>query len=172
MTETDAQTEQPKPTKTGWKKAGVHTATLPSGYHVSFHLPNLGQLIKSGDIPNDLIDAAIEFQSLSQSAEAEGERPKITPDMLEKSHDWVCWIIPKMLVEPKITAEDVPELPSEDTDMLAAFAARVTDMDAIGHHIGGLDTNAAFRKFRGLTTIDEIVEELRGDRETAAKAVA
>lgn len=158
MTDT-SETQGRKPAKTaaGWKKAKVHEdVTLPSGFTVDIQLPNIGQLLKSGDIPNPLIESAIEFQGAAR------ESNKITKEMLEDSFEWVCWIIPRTVVSPKIEADDVADLPPEDLDMLAAFVARATDLDAVGHHLGGLDTNADFRRFRDLNTIDEIYEGLRG----------
>lgn len=153
MTPTDTPTK-PTKTKTGWKKQGLHEdVTLPSGMQVDIRLPNLSQLLKSGGIPNDLVDAAIEFHSAE----------KVTREMLEDSFDFVCYILPQTLVAPKITEEDVRngEVPSEDIDMLAAFISRTTDIDAVGHHLGGLESNEHFRRFRGLLTVDEITENLR-----------
>lgn len=155
MTKTDAQTDEGalKPiSKTAWKKVKTHTATLPSGAVVKLTLPNLGALLKSGNIPNELVDAAIGFQ----------QAEKITREMLEESFEWVAFILPRTVVEPTITEEEVrnDELPSQDLEMLAAFVARTLDIDAVGHHLGGLETNRDFRRFRDLLTIDEIAEGL------------
>jgi hypothetical protein len=62
-----------------------------------------------------------------------------------------------MLVTPKITEDDIDDLPIEDVEMLAGFAMRTNDIDAIGHHLGGLETHRRFRELRGLLTIDEVV---------------
>jgi len=45
--------------------------------------------------------------------------------------------------------------------MIAGFIARATDLDAVGKHLGGLHTNASFRRFRNLLTTEEIAEDLR-----------
>lgn len=145
---------EPKKTKTEWGSRKTHKDVhLPSGMVVDIELPNLGLLIKSGEIPNPLIDSAIEFGA--------GQEP--SREALEQSWDFVSWIIPRTVVNPKITQEDVENglIPAEDLDLLAAFISRATDLDAVGNHLGGLQTNAQFRRFRNLLTPDEIAAELR-----------
>jgi hypothetical protein len=141
-------------TKAAWTKKGIHeNVTLPSGMEVDIRLPNLSQLIKAGEIPNPLIDAAISFQTAET----------VTREMLEQSFDFAVWILPRTVINPEITEEDVRngEIPAEDIDLLAAFVARTTDLDAVGNHLGGLESNAAFRRFRQLENVDEIAERLR-----------
>lgn len=152
MTDTEAKPTERK-TKTGWKARKVHKdVRLPSGQLVDITLPNLSQLLKAGEIPNALVDAAIEFHSATE----------ISREMLEESFDFLCWAIPRTVVSPEITSEDVRdgEIPAEDIDLLAAFVARTSDMDAVGHHLGGLETNQDFRRFRGIRTIDEALADL------------
>jgi hypothetical protein len=64
------------------------------------------------------------------------------------------------VVEPKITIDDVPELPYEDIEMLAELATRQRDLDAVGNHIGGLHEVEAFRTFRGLGAADSPLANL------------
>lgn len=143
-------TDTPKHTTKGnWKKAGVHEGvTLPSGAVVSIRLPNLPKLIKSGQLPNDLIEAAIEVRDAS----------KITREMLEESWEYTRWIVPRTVVAPEITEEDVDNdvVPPEDLELIVAFAGRQTDTDAVGHHLAGLEKNADWRRFRGRLSLDEI----------------
>ena len=49
-----------KVSKTGWKNSRRHTITLPSSAEVDVEIPNLPQLIKTGQIPNNLVDAALD----------------------------------------------------------------------------------------------------------------
>lgn len=144
--------------KTGWKKRKVHEGvTLPSGAVVDIRLPNLAQLIKSGEIPNQLIDEALEQRN----------QDKITRETLEKTWAFTRFIVPRTLVKPEISDEDVEDLPIQDVEMLAAFATRSLDIDAVGHHLGGLETVQSFRSHRGLITLDEIVGDLSGSGEAA-----
>lgn len=150
----DPQT-RPAKTKKAWSAKRVHEdVTLPSGQLVDIRLPNLNKMLKSGDIPNPLADAAIEFAN-SQSQE-------VTREILESSFEFACFIVPQAVVAPEISSEDVANdvIPPEDLDMLAGFIARTLDMDAVGHHLGGLETNKDFRTFRGITNLDEVLSDL------------
>lgn len=154
----------PEKTKTlaGLKKRAVHEdVTLPSGAVVDIKLPNLPSMVESGAIPNDLIESAL----AQQSAE------KLTVDILKHTWDWTVFIIPRMLVTPKINtdrdaakiADDVREIDAADTQLLLDFAARRTDMDAVGHQLGGLETQRSFREHRGILSLDEALGGVSGD---------
>lgn len=136
--------EQPKDAA-GWKARAVHYATLPSGTIVSFTLPNIAYLIKTGKMPNPLVDSAIKLQNAKQ----------VTREILEDTWDFAEWVIPEMVRAPSIDDADLPELPAEDIEMLAAFANRSIDTDAVGHQLGGLETVKSFREARGIFTSDE-----------------
>jgi hypothetical protein len=150
MTEAKSETPKPKPgTKTAWAKKGVHEGvTLPSGMVVTIKLPNLPAMLKADTVPNDLIDQAISFQSATE----------VTPQMLKDQWDFIKWIVPITVAEPTITEDEVADLPAEDVDMVAGFASRTIDVDAIGHHLGGLETSDAWRRFRGQLDLSEILE--------------
>lgn len=141
MSETSPTTKTKATSKSTWKQANVHTGvTLPSGTIVDITIPSLPKLIKAGQVPNHLIDIAVE----------QGSSDKIDREVLEQTWEFTCFIIPEMLVNPKITAEDVGDLPALDLEMLIGFASRVTDLDAVGHQLGGLETQDSFRNVRGL----------------------
>jgi hypothetical protein len=130
--------------KAAWKKKSTHTVTLPSSAVVTITIPSLAKLIKTGQIPNTLVDAAIGVQ----------ERRKVTRDDIEREWEFTTWLIPIMVVDPEVSAEDVADLPWPDIEMLVGFASRNNDMDAVGHQLGGLETQAKFRDFRGIITTD------------------
>jgi hypothetical protein len=133
-----------------WKKSRVHeNVTLPSGFQVDITIPNLATLITSGELPNPLVDAAL------QNLKPQQEDGSINREALEKSWDFIKFIVPRMLVSPTVTPDDVDDLPIEDVEMLAGFATRSNDIDAVGHHLGGLETHRSFRELRGLLTLDE-----------------
>lgn len=133
-------------TKTGWVKSKVHEdITLPSGFKVDIELPNIPSLIKAGALPNELVEVATKAAVTND----------IPEDMFEKMDDFNNYLVSVTVVNPKITPEDVKDLPSEDIDMLVGFATRTRDMDAVGHHIAGLETIKSFREFRGLTPSSE-----------------
>lgn len=121
------------------KKRAVHRGVyLPSGGIVDLKIPNLALLIKTGALPNPLIEAALGTQNVDT----------VTREMIEENWDYTEFIIPEMLVVPEITAEDVRDLDALDIELLSNIAARRTDTDAIGRQLGGLDTQEAFRDFR------------------------
>lgn len=154
--ETQTKTDQPAAkSKEAWFAAKVHEdVKLPSGNEVDIQIPNLPKMLKAGDVPNDLIDAAIQFEQTSESDDV--------VEAVKRQQDFIEWIVPLTVVNPAITAEDVAEdrLPAEDVAMLAQFAARVRDTDAVGNHIGGLHTNREWRRFRGRPDFDEAPEVL------------
>lgn len=145
-------------TAAGLKKRAVHKdVTLPSGAIVDIKLPNLSQMIKAQTLPNDLVEAALK----QQVQPGEGEEPKmLTREDLEQDWDFVEFIVPLVLHTPKVKTEDVADLDPMDVTMLANFAARRTDIDAVGHQLGGLDTQASFRQHRGFFDIDSALANL------------
>lgn len=121
------------------KARAIHKGvTLPSGAIVDIKLPNLSLMIKSGVLPNDLVEAALKTQNTQE----------VTRELIEENWTYTVFILPRVLVEPEITEEDVPDLDALDIELLSNLAARRTDTDAIGRQLGGLDTQEAFRKFR------------------------
>lgn len=133
--------------KDAWSKRGVHeNVVLPSGAVVSIKLPNLGQLVKAGTIPNALLEQALETQNAKE----------VTAELIEQNFEYATIIVPLTVVDPVIESADVESglIPAEDVELIVAFAARVTDMDATNRHIGGLDTVQSFRDSRGIFTLD------------------
>jgi hypothetical protein len=134
-----------------WKKATVHEGvTLPSGSVVDISVPNLVTMISSGELPNPLIDEAMKAQGGGPE-----ESKELSVETLKDTWSFIRYIVPKMLVHPTISEQDVDDLPVEDVEMLAGFATRRNDIDAVGHHLGGLETHRRFRELRGLLTLDE-----------------
>lgn len=133
-------------TKTSWKKAAVHEGvTLPSGTVVSIRLPNLSLMMKTGQLPNGLIESAIKQMEMASSS-----NPTITPEMIEQQWDFYSFLVSKTVVEPAISQDEVADIPAEDIEMLVEFATRQRDMDAVYRHLSGLETQESFRQFRGL----------------------
>jgi hypothetical protein len=163
MPETPVQTDERGPEKVttvaALKKRAVHKdVTLPSGAVVDIKLPNLSQMIKANTLPNELVDAALRQQV--QPGENAKEPKPLTREDLEQDWDFVEFIVPLTLHTPKVKAEDVADLDPSDVTMIANFAARRTDIDAIGCQLGGLDTVASFRKHRGFFDFDAAVADL------------
>jgi hypothetical protein len=135
--------------KSAWKKANSHTITLPSSKVVTIKLPNLPEMIKGGSFPNALIPIAVKRI----------QEEEITADKIKELADYHRFLIHKMLLSPTVEEEDVPDLPPADIDMLISIANRERDMDAVGHHLSGLETVDSFKRFRG---IDSSSEDLLG----------
>lgn len=137
-------------TVAAWKKAAVHEITLPSGMVVKIKIPDLPALIKTGQIPNNLIDAALT---------AVQGTTKVDRDFVIQQGEFVNKIVALTVVEPAVTEEEAAEVPVEDRELIAEIASRQRDLDALGHHISGLHTNKDFRTFRGLGPGDSNVED-------------
>lgn len=136
------------PTLAAWKKAGVHEVFLASGFTVTIKLPNLPELVSAGEFPNHLVETAIKVASSNP------DEQKITAEDIKAQAEFYRELVSRTLVEPSVTPADVAELPFEDVELLAAIATRQRDVDALGHHIAGLDKNEDWRKFRGIDYLD------------------
>jgi hypothetical protein len=140
------ENEVKKPaTLAAWKKSKFHTVTLASGAVVDIKIPNLPELVSAGEFPNHLVEVAINV--------ATGDS-KVTPEEIKSQAEFYRNLITKTVVSPELTLDDVKELPFEDIELLSAIATRQRDVDALGHHIAGLDESADWRKFRGIDYID------------------
>ena len=135
----------------GWKKNAVHTPLLPSGSRVKLKIPDLPRLIETGKIPNHLLDAALGVAS-------NGEDTKPSKELITQQREFTDTLVMLTVVEPKLTEEDMDDIPYEDKEMIVAFATRQRDLDAEGEHLAGLTTSAKFRKFRYLGEFDPAVE--------------
>lgn len=138
-------------TLAGWKKAKNHLITCPSGTQVTITLPDIPALIEAGTIPNHLVEAAI--------GAVKGTTTIDRQFVIEQA-DFVNRIVALSVVEPKLTDADVKDVPVEDRELIAEIATRQRDLDALGHHIGGLHEDRDFRRFRGLDGLDAALEGL------------
>lgn len=139
--------------KSAWKKAGVHTVTLPSGAVVDIRIPNLAQMAQAGELDNDLLQYAV--PNLPTDADEE-PTPEQKKENLTKLANFHQWLVSKTLVSPALSPDEVKEtVPTPDLEVLVELASRRRDMDVVGHHIGGLEVSAEFRKFRGIESGDE-----------------
>lgn len=125
-----------------WKKNKTHTITLPSATVVDIAIPDLPTLVKTGVIPNELVDIAIGV--------AQGR--KVTRDDIVQQSDFYNKLCAITVKSPPASEEDFASgvLPFEDKEMLVEIATRQRDLDAIGHHVGGLEKVEEFRTFRNL----------------------
>lgn len=136
--------------KAQWIKNRTHDITLPSGTEVQIELPNLGEMIKGGELSNKLV----------QIATKKINREDINVDLISQLADFNRFLVAKTVVNPKVEETDVPSLPPEDIDLIVALANRERDVDAVGHQLAGLESDAAFRKFRRFDSSDEDLQSL------------
>lgn len=139
-----------KTTLAAWKKAGIHTITLSSGTEVDIRIPNLPELVSAGEFPNGLVETAIKVATQDPT----DPRNKITADDIKSQAEFYRELLSRTLVEPKVSPEDVKDIPFEDVELLVSIATRQRDVDALGDHIAGLDSNEKWRKFRGIDYLD------------------
>lgn len=137
-------------TAAAWKTAKRHTVTLPSSAVVEIEIPDLPQLVKAGQIPNELVEVAIGAAASN----------KVTKEDVGLYADFANKLVSLTVVNPKVTEEEAAAaLPFEDKEMIVDFATRKIDMDAVGHHLGGLEKSKDFRSFRGIFRLDEDVAD-------------
>lgn len=160
-------------TKSRWTKAndvGPHLAVLPSGLspdgnheYVKFVIPDAGQLLRTGRIPNHLREAAIVFTShpdgtdelmreLVIQAAFRGPGQDTLTNVINAGHDLAHVLVAEMVIEPEITAEEVANgvIPELDVRMLLEFAERLRNIDAAGNELPIItqDEWATFRRKR------------------------
>jgi len=116
---------------------------------VDIQIPDLAELAKSGQLDNELIQYAIPDAPAADAPEEPSvEEKKANLTKLANFHDWLVSIT---VVSPKLTPEEVADVvPTTDKEVLIEFATRRRDIDVVGHHLGGLEGSAEFRKFRGI----------------------
>jgi hypothetical protein len=134
-----------------WTKAKRHTITRPSGTKVEVEIPDLPALVKTGTIPNELVDVAIGVVQGKQ---------EITREDIVKQADFYNKLVAMTVISPSITEEQVTAgaIPFEDKELIVEIATRQRDIDAIGHHISGLERVKEWRTFRGVDHVYESVE--------------
>jgi len=133
-----------KPTSLAqWKKNKTHTITLPSSTVVEIEVPDLPGLVKTGQIPNELVDMAIKV--------AAGKRDVTREDIVQQA-DFFNKLCVLTVKAPTVTEEDFSSgaIPFEDKEMIVEIATRQRDLDAVGHHLAGLESVKEWRSFRGL----------------------
>lgn len=135
-------------TKEAWSAAKTHTVTLPSGFEIDMQIPNLPLLIKTGQIPNHLIDAALGAMQAEE----------ITREMVEQQADFYDKLVAISVVDPIIAEEEVKDLPFEDVDLIVDLATRQRDVDAMGRHLGGLHKSEEWKSFRRGDSLDPALD--------------
>ena len=125
-----------------WKANKRHCITLPSNTVVELEIPDLPSLVKTGTIPNELVDIAIGV--------AQGK--KITKEDIEQQADFYNKLCAITVKSPAVTEEEFAAgaIPFEDKEMIVEIATRQRDIDAIGHQLAGLEKVRDWRSFRGL----------------------
>jgi hypothetical protein len=136
-----------------WEDVGVHTVLCPSGARVKIRVPDLPAIIESGELPQDLLDAA-----LGVAGGKSDEKP--TAELIAKERAFTDFLVAKTVVAPTLTPETAKRVPYEDKEMIVAIATRRRDLDAEGEHIAGLTKSEKFRRFRRLGEFDPALEGL------------
>lgn len=133
-----------------WKKLKTHPITLPSSAVVDIEIPDLPNLVKTGAIPNELVDVAIGV--------ANGK--KVTREDIIQQADFYNKLCAITVKNPAVSEDDFASgaVPFEDKELIVELATRQRDLDAVGHHIGGLEKVSAWRSFRGISDSYEDVE--------------
>jgi hypothetical protein len=115
---------------------------------VKFSVPDSGALLRSGKLPEDLREAAVIFTShpdgtdelmreLVITAAIRGPGQDTLARMIQAGNDLTPHLISEMLVQPKVTSEEVAAgvLPPLDVKMLLEFADRRRSVDAAGNEL-------------------------------------
>lgn len=147
--EVDGVIQKPQ-TAAAWKKAKYHSVVLASGSEIELSIPNLPVLAKTGQIPNDLISAAVGVIS--------GET-QITPELLAEQADFAAKLVSIAVHSPKVKEDEVNDLPYEDIELIVEIATRQRDVDALGRQIAGLHKSKEWLDFRaklsGFTAVED-----------------
>jgi hypothetical protein len=143
-----------------WKKRRSHHIQVDSGAWVDILFQDLGKLIQGDAVPKELTQIALQ-QSLApgeavrkifEQIEA-GETEK-TMELARQLDDLDKWMVSESVVKPKLTREDVDELPPGDVEMLCDIIGRRRKTDARGVFLGVVPLDL-FTTFRDLHQGDE-----------------
>jgi len=152
----EAQAERSNGSKTlsAWKKRREHhNVTLDSGMEVDIIFLDLGKLIQGDAVPKELQQVALQ-QSLAPGEavrkifeQVEKGDTEETLKLAQQLDDLDKWMVSESVVKPKLTREDVDELPPGDVEMLCDIIGRRRKTDAKGVFLGvvPLDLFATFR---------------------------
>lgn len=137
--------------KTAWKQrndAGPHTAVFPSGARLTFRIPDDSALLRAGRLRDELRATALlcaghfggaegYMQDMVTHAMLDAEREQKVAQTIEHGIEIQHELVAEMLVEPKVTAEEVGrgDFPAMDIRMLLEFAERRRDTDAAGNRL-------------------------------------
>jgi hypothetical protein len=144
----ETATETKSSTLNRWKQKGKpQSITLPSGEKVKIAVPDVPELLRRGEVPNELIASV-------DAARDEVEAGGFSMEKVKEATDYMRWLVAVTVVEPALTPDDVPELPVLDRDMILEFALRQRDTDALGHQLYGMEKLADWRRFRRGGSID------------------
>lgn len=124
-----------------WGELGIHMVTCPSGALVRIRIPDLSLLLASDSVPGELRQIAMLqiSKAIADGGDADVgkmQMPKIDEELIGRLADLHEYLISEMLVEPKVTVDQVASIPSEDRDMLTQIAGRQRNVDARGISIG------------------------------------
>ena len=156
-TEIERPSARKTATKTSWLKSGTHTITTYTGHVIRIKYPNLALMMRVGLVPTHLRAVALkvargEINVSSREVtvgedlpEPEGEAAY--EEML-KLVELLDLLIMEMVLEPKLSQEDVDAMPGEDRDLLLAIANRERDVDAVGVRLG-VEPLSRWDNFRG-----------------------
>ena len=135
---------------TEWAKAAEHEVLCPSGVRVTIKVPDLAALIESGELPQNLLDAAL----ATAAKVSKGQEQEPTKELISKERQFTDFLVSITVVKPSLTPEQAAQVPYEDKEMIVAIATRQRDTDAEYQHIGGLSASENWRRFRRVGEFD------------------
>ena len=126
------------------RRRGIIHATLPSGLQVDVRSLTLDDLVAVNGLPDDLVRIALlEISPGGVGAEIARELKKADKGALDRarkiSEDQNALrdrLVLAAVVQPKLTAKDLPYLDSFDKVMVAEIAQHKLEFDAAGRRIG------------------------------------
>jgi len=152
-------------TGASWKKrGGPHRLTLPSGMRVLARVLGLTSLARLEGLPEDLVDAVVlhvanlEHGGLPAVIAADlsnaATDPAVAARVAKRINDFgrlTKHLVAAALEKPKLTVDELEEIPEDDLEMLMRIVTGRQSFDAAGVRIGveALDAWATFRHAHG-----------------------
>jgi hypothetical protein len=153
-TESSESTLTPDPVATAeeWMNT-LHDPVLPSGRKVVYRDVTLAELARFGELPEDLLQIVVAEWSQPGAAREQAMQPfldlpkKPTEAQKAKAEEQSKTVLGRIaavnrhliayaVVEPKMTAEQLEQVPYADLELLTALINRQTAHDAVGRHVG------------------------------------
>ena len=137
-----------------WRTRVQQNVTLPSGQQVTIRIPGLSALARLDALPKELTEVALlelSREGGAAAAMADDLRDAVVDNNEEaaaRAHEGIRRLgeltkrlVVEALIDPKLTYEELDDVPEDDLEKLMRIVTRRDPFDAAGRVVGALPAN-------------------------------